>query len=125
MAENNYECPNCGYDMSQSEPECKYCGSKNPNYKKSLTSFINIQPNTSSGITSNKNKKSKLVCGLLQIFLGGFGVGRFYSGHTGIAIAQLVLTIFGCGIGAIWGLIDGIVILCASEFKDASGNLME
>ena len=30
--------------------------------------------------------KSKLVAGLLQIFLGGFGVGRFYLGYTNIGI---------------------------------------
>jgi TM2 domain-containing membrane protein YozV len=55
--------------------------------------------------------KQKLVAGLLQILLGGFGVGRFYTGHTGIAIAQIAVTLVTCGIGAIWGLIDGIMIL--------------
>ena len=33
--------------------------------------------------------KSKLVAGLLQLFLGSFGVGRFYLGYTGLAVAQL------------------------------------
>lgn len=51
--------------------------------------------------------KSKIVAGLLQLFLGNLGVGRFYTGDTGIAIAQL-LTCGGCGI---WALIDGIIIL--------------
>lgn len=55
--------------------------------------------------------KSKLVAGLLQILLGGFGVGRFYTGHIGIAIAQIAVTIVTCGIGSLWGLIDGILIL--------------
>ena len=31
--------------------------------------------------------KSKLVAGLLQIFLGGLGIGRFYLGNVGMAIA--------------------------------------
>ncbi|MBV8964559.1 MAG: TM2 domain-containing protein [Mycobacteriaceae bacterium] len=55
--------------------------------------------------------KSKLTAGLLQIFLGGFGVGRFYLGYTNIGVLQLVVTIVTCGIGSIWGLIDGIMIL--------------
>jgi TM2 domain-containing membrane protein YozV len=55
--------------------------------------------------------KSKLTAGLLQIFLGGFGVGRFYLGYTNIGVLQLVVTIVTCGVGSIWGLIDGIMIL--------------
>lgn len=55
--------------------------------------------------------KSKVVAGVLQIVLGGFGVGRFYMGHVGIGVAQLVVTLVTCGFGGIWGLIDGILIL--------------
>lgn len=65
--------------------------------------------------------KSRLVAGLLQIFLGGFGVGRFYLGYGGIGAAQLLLTLFVCGVGAIWGLIDGIIILCGGVKTDARG----
>lgn len=55
--------------------------------------------------------KSKLVAGLLGIFLGGFGVGRFYMGHTKTGVLQLVVSLVTCGIGGIWGFIDGIMIL--------------
>lgn len=55
--------------------------------------------------------KSKVVAGILQLVLGGFGAGRFYTGHTGIAIAQILVTFGTCGIGHIWGIIDGIMIL--------------
>ncbi|TQR74157.1 TM2 domain-containing protein, partial [Mycobacterium hodleri] len=54
--------------------------------------------------------KSKMAAGLLQIFLGAFGVGRFYLGYNGIAIAQIAVTWLTCGIGAIWPFIDGILI---------------
>jgi hypothetical protein len=53
--------------------------------------------------------KSKVLAGLLQLLLP-VGVGRLYTGHTGIGIAQLVLALF-FGIGMIWAFIDGIVIL--------------
>ena len=53
--------------------------------------------------------RSKVVAGVLQLLLP-CGVGRLYSGHTGIGVAQLLLTLF-FGLGAIWAFIDGIVIL--------------
>ncbi|XNL31542.1 TM2 domain-containing protein [Longispora sp. K20-0274] len=65
--------------------------------------------------------KSKLVAGLLQIFLGGFGVGRFYTGHTNIAIAQILVTWLTCGLGSLWPLIDGILIL-VNGGTDAQGR---
>ena len=55
--------------------------------------------------------KSKLVAGLLGIFLGGFGVGRFYIGDTKTGVLQLVVSVLTCGIGGIWGFIDGILLL--------------
>ncbi|WP_067655499.1 TM2 domain-containing protein [Nocardia harenae] len=55
--------------------------------------------------------KQKLVAGLLQIFVGYFGVGRFYLGYTTIGVLQVVVSVVTCGIGAVWPLIDGILIL--------------
>ena len=63
--------------------------------------------------------RSKVVAGLLQLFLP-IGIGRLYAGHTGIGIAQLLLTLF-FGIGVIWAFIDGIVIL-AGRPTDAKGR---
>jgi TM2 domain-containing membrane protein YozV len=65
--------------------------------------------------------KSKVVAGILQILLGGFGAGRFYTGHTKIAILQIVVTWVLCGFGAIWPLIDGILILVQGG-TDAQGR---
>ncbi|WBB81302.1 TM2 domain-containing protein [Micromonospora sp. WMMD882] len=55
--------------------------------------------------------KSKVVAGILQIVLGGFGVGRFYMGDTKTGVIQLVVTLVTCGIGSLWGFVDGILIL--------------
>jgi TM2 domain-containing membrane protein YozV len=66
--------------------------------------------------------KQKLVAGLLQIFLGGFGVGRFYTGHTGLAIAQIAVTWCTCGAGGLWPLIDGIMMLTGDEITDINGR---
>lgn len=74
--------------------------------------------------------KSRLAAGLLQILLP-FGIGRFYTGHTGIAVAQLLLFFLGglitCGLGSlaavIWCVVDGIVIL-STESTDAHGRVL-
>jgi TM2 domain-containing membrane protein YozV len=60
----------------------------------------------------------KVIAALLQLFLP-FGTGRFYTGHTGIAIAQLLLVFFG--VGMIWSFIDGIVML-AGRPTDPQGR---
>lgn len=64
--------------------------------------------------------KSKVIAGILQLFLGTFGVGRFYTGHTGMAIAQL----FTCGGLGIWALIDGILILVQDGKTDSRGLVL-
>jgi TM2 domain-containing membrane protein YozV len=64
--------------------------------------------------------KSKIVAGLLQI-IPGFGVGRFYTGHVSMGVAQLLVTLFTLGFGGIWPLIDGIIIL-VNGGTDASGR---
>ncbi|WP_069813281.1 TM2 domain-containing protein [Streptomyces sp. TP-A0874] len=64
------------------------------------------------------SEKSKIVAGVLQLFLGGLGVGRFYTGHIGMGVAQL-LTCGGCGI---WSLVDGIMLLAGSGATDSEGR---
>ena len=64
--------------------------------------------------------KQKLVAGLLGIFIGGFGVHSFYLGFTTKGIIQIVVTLVTCGLGSIWGLIEGILYL-VNGGKDANG----
>ncbi len=69
--------------------------------------------------------KSKIAAGLLGIFLGCLGVHNFYLGFTGKAIAQLLISVLSCGalavVSAIWGLIEGILILVGNISTDARG----
>jgi len=62
---------------------------------------------------SQKDRQTTL---LLCLFLGGIGVHRFYTGHTGIGVVQL-LTLGGCGI---WALYD-LLMIVSDKFKDANG----
>jgi TM2 domain-containing membrane protein YozV len=50
-----------------------------------------------------------------------FGVGRFYTGHIGMGIAQLAVVLFTFGIGALWPWIDGIILL-ANGGTDSMGR---
>ncbi len=69
------------------------------------------------------NKKEKLVAALLAIFLGGLGIHKFYlaAGSQGMrspymvaGIIHIVLSLV-CGIGAIIGLVEGILYLLKSD----------
>lgn len=110
-------CPNCGVPTQPSTQVCMNCG----------VAMRNYEP---------KGDKSKILAGLLGIFLGCFGVHNFYLGYTSKAVIQLVLSIVSfplmcIGIGAlllmgieIWGLVEGIMILCGKIDRDGYGRLL-
>ena len=59
----------------------------------------------------------------MGILLGGLGIHRFYLGYVGIGIAQIAVTIVTLGVGSIWGLVEGILILTGNGItKDAQGR---
>lgn len=60
---------------------------------------------------AGSNEKSNVVAGLLALFLGGFGIHKFYLGSTGMGVLYLLLTLFGGLLFFIPNLILGIVIL--------------
>jgi hypothetical protein len=66
------------------------------------------------------SERHKLVAGLLQVLLP-LGIGRMYMGDVGVGVAQLVVTLVTCGIGALWPFIDGIIILVGDP-KDTDGR---
>lgn len=70
------------------------------------------------------SEKSKVVAGLLQLLglFGLVGIGRIYLGYTGLGIAQLVVGLITCGLGAIiWGIIDAVLIL-TDKVRDPQGR---
>lgn len=66
---------------------------------------------------THSSSKSKVAAALLCWFLGIFGVHRFYLGHVGIGIIQLLT----CGGLGIWAIIDFIFILTGG-LKDSEGR---
>ena len=56
----------------------------------------------------------KIVCGILALLVGSFGIHKFILGYTNEGIIQLVLGL--CfGIGGIIGIIEGIIYLTKSD----------
>ena len=58
------------------------------------------------------NKKQASIAYLLWFFVGYFGGHNFYLGRTGVAIAQLILTItiIGLLITFFWHIVDAFLI---------------
>ncbi len=63
--------------------------------------------------------KNKLVAGLLGIFLGEFGIHKFYLGYTTEGIIMLLVTLLSAGLAGVvvWviGIIEGITYLAQSD----------
>ena len=78
--------------------------------------------NRAQDFRRNKFMKSKMAAGLLGIFLGAWGIHQFYLGDTKKGIIRIVVTLVTCGIGGIWGFIEGIMILMGKINTDAQGN---
>jgi len=100
-------CPNCGFQVSEIADVCVRCG----------TSLARIAP------------KSKVLAGLLGIIFGCFGVHNFYLNYVGKAVAQLLITLLSFGllawVSALWGLIEGILILTGSINRSKKGVPIE
>ncbi|MFI0998879.1 NINE protein [Streptomyces galbus] len=106
-AQGGYQQPGYGYPQGGAVPPGSYTGDPNAPY--------GYDP-----YGRPYSDKSKIVAGILQLFLGTFGVGRFYIGNVGLGLAQL----FTCGGFGIWALIDGIILLTSSNTTDAQGRVL-
>lgn len=101
-------CPNCGQTTMPGAAVCTACGS-------------------ALAAAPAAGAKSKLVAGLLGIFLGSLGIHNFYLGYTKKAVAQLLICILGSClvvgplVSSVWGLVEGIQILCGKITVDGNG----
>ena len=107
-------CVKCGVELEDSAIFCDECGEKQP-----MPEATTPQANVKVGA------KKRVTAGLLGIFFGGFGVHNFYLGFHIKAIIQILLSVFCCGIGGIWGFVEGILILVNKINVDAKGEAMQ
>lgn len=66
--------------------------------------------------------KSRKVAAVLSVLLGWLGVGRFYLGHYKIGVLQIIATVVTLGFGAVWGFIEGLLLMMNRIIKDAEGR---
>ncbi|MDR0934777.1 MAG: TM2 domain-containing protein [Erysipelotrichaceae bacterium] len=109
-------CSNCGKEIPNDAKFCPFCGVP-------VTSSETVEAEV-VGSKVHPEAKSAVAAGLLGILLGVYGVHNFYLGYKDKAIVQLILglTIIGAPISAIWGLIEGILILVGEIKVDGYGN---
>lgn len=112
-------CVKCGYQKGTGNHYCDSCGTAVDPGAAACTNCghgLRVEP---------VKRKSKLAAGLLGIFLGGLGIHNFYLGNTSRAVVQILLNFFCCGIGGVWGLVEGILILTGKIDRDANGDLLD
>ncbi|XZJ10844.1 NINE protein [Clostridium perfringens] len=133
--ENSVVCVKCGSKRGEGSNYCAECGSpvKNKNAEVCLNcgsrvsgSKINISKHLKNDGKAMGN--SKVVAGLLAIFLGAMGIHRFYLGYKEIGFIQLAifivaLLIFAPAIFAcyVWAIIDAVQIF-TGKLKTINGE---
>jgi TM2 domain-containing membrane protein YozV/ribosomal protein L40E len=102
-------CSECGAVIRAKAEICPKCG-------------VRQLPPPGIYIATSPNGKSKLVAALLALFLGGFGVHKFYLGRTGWGVAYLLFC--WTFIPTVVGFIEGILLLVMSdsEFSQKYGK---
>ena len=124
MDQNAVVCVRCGVARGTGYAYCYNCGSPMV-----MGAVVCTTCGAPAAPVVGPNAKSKTAAGLLGIFLGAFGIHNFYLGFTGKALAQLLMTVLSCGmlamVSGIWGLVEGIMLLCGQMNVDAQGNLLK
>jgi TM2 domain-containing membrane protein YozV/predicted RNA-binding Zn-ribbon protein involved in translation (DUF1610 family) len=96
--EKNFDeiyCSSCGEIIKKEAEICPKCGVR--------------QKNNNNNNNSSNGTKSKVVAGVLAIFLGGIGAHKFYLGDVGVGILYLCFS--WTFIPSLLGLIEGILYL--------------
>jgi hypothetical protein len=107
-------CPFCGHTFQPESPAASVgevgVGERGPTRR-------NHPPQGLDGYSW----RNRWVAGILGVLVGSFGVHRFYLGHHGIGVLQIILTFCTFGIGGLWGFIEGVLCLTGSDLRDVDG----
>lgn len=102
-------CSKCGKEIDDQAVVCIGCGCE-------------VAPRTYR-VCRCPQDRDWLATLLFCLFIGGFGIHRFYTGHIATGIIQLLLTIsvVGMVITGPWVLID-LILIVTDNFKTADGR---
>ena len=98
-------CSSCGEVVKKAAEICPHCG-----VRRLPAPPVPLAAAPTGG-------KEWLVTLLLGIFMGHWGVHRFYTGHVFIGLLQLLT----CGLCGIWSLID-VILIATGVYTDAEGK---
>lgn len=131
--ENTKNCIKCGAQIPVDAMICPVCGANQETQQEDaqqpqqeqqpvqpVVEQQQQQTNEPNPEVGEKDKTTTLILCILPYFVQIHGIHRFYTGHIGIGIIQL-LTWGGCGI---WTLIDLIQII-SGKFTDAEGKQLK
>ena len=130
MSNDSLRCTNCGTRKGLGDNYCYRCGSRIKSHNIEICEFCGAKLNNNINKVDVKIR-SKLLAGLLALFLGGMGIHRFYLGYIKIGMVQLILWFFGYFNGGItwiiveiWAFIECILIFLGI-IKDSEGHPLE
>ncbi|RYH00917.1 MAG: NINE protein [Alphaproteobacteria bacterium] len=86
-------CSGCGKPVHKTARSCPNCGARQR--------------------SSKGGEKSKIVAGILALFLGGLGIHKFYLGQNGWGVIYLIF--FWTFIPAIIAFFEAIILLVMNE----------
>lgn len=124
-------CVSCGTKKGEGRNYCSDCGIEiqNTNADVCLNCGVSLK-NLKLNLTGGK-RNNKVLAGLLAMFVGTFGIHRFYLGYKEIGLIQLSIFLVAILIfpllllvGTIWSLYDTIQIF-TGKLPAANGEELE
>ena len=101
-------CSECGAVIKAKAELCVRCGCRQPPLLSDANGIMATTP----------NGKNQLAAALLALFLGGFGIHKFYLGRIGWGVVYLLFC--WTFIPAVIAFIEGIVLLAMSSERFAA-----
>ena len=104
-------CLECGFKKGTGKDYCPNCGEKIKNQGQAVCLSCGAKLSSSSGSLDLENGdwvpsgKSKMVCMLLALLLGGIGAQNFYLGETKKGVLKIILMLV-VGLGWILSIVD-------------------